>query len=260
MNFLKKIFSDKKNISEPKIIVTDIRLETYDINGNLMSDEEVEKMLELSRNQQAERKKERLNRQKEIDALKSNRNAPSEWLNNFLTTCQKNYENVSYEMIGKLYFEHMNAQREAEKSNDYKKAYMYSQNTFSLIPKFIEGEIKMHGAFDIKSMPSVEFNMKYTSIMGLVGGFKNISEMINYNPELKYLYQEQLSEYEILLDLSKKIRNLVKTNPDILQNTLKKELQNYEPRLINDSCCWMEKFDLLSREKIKNTYKLKLTY
>lgn len=256
---LEKMLSDKSK-SEPEYVVTGIRSETYDRNGNIMSDEQVEEMLELSKKQQAEREKERLERQKEIDALKLNIGEPSESLKNFLSICQKNYENVSYDMISKLYFEYMNEQREAVKNKDYKKAFMYSQDALSLIPKFVEGEIKTYKSFVIKSIPAIEFNMEYTSIMGLVGGFKNISDMINYIPELKYLYKEQLSEYEILLELSKKIRKLIKTNEGILQNTLKKELPDYEPKLITKSCYWMEKFGLLRREKIKNTYKISTNY
>lgn len=259
LEILEKMLSDKSK-SETKYVVTGVKSESYDRNGNLMSNEEVEKMLELSRNQQAERKLEMEERQKKINALKNERVEPTEWLKGFLAVCKKNYENVSYETISTLYFQSMNEQREAEKNKDYKKAYIHAEETFSLLPKFIEGEYKQYKTFQIHTMPAVEFSMKYNSIMGLVGGFKNIRDMVNYIPELRYLYREQLSEYEILLELSKKIRKLVKTNPEILQNTLKKQLPDFEPKLITKSCSWMEKFGLLNREKIKNTFKLTLTY
>lgn len=261
MNFLKKIFS-KKN--EPKIIVTGMRLESYDRNGNLISDEESKKMqLQWEKDSaklQIEREKQRIEWQKKIDALKLNKVEPSVWLKNFLEINRKNYERVSFDIIRKLYFQNMNKQLEAQKNKDYRKAYVNSEATLSLLEKFIQSNYEEYGSFEIQTMHAVEFNIKYTAIMGLVGGFENIKEIVNYFPEINFLYKEQLSEYELLLELSKKIRKLIKNNKGILQNTLKKELPDYEPKLITKSCTWMEKFGLLKREKIKNTYKLNLTY
>jgi len=281
MNFLKRLFQKKEIPKKPttpkkvnpttpiaknpfdeikiKFTVTESEFILRDINGNEMS-EEIEKEMEYSRNQQLERKIRREERRKKIDEIKLTIEEPSEWLKDYLQRNRSYYENVPYKVINDLYFENMKKQNGAMANNDYKEAYINAELTLPLLEKFIQGQYSEYGSFDIRGIPCVEFCMEYTSLMGLVGGFKNISEIINHFPETKLVYQEELEKYRILMELSKKIRKIVKSNGGILQNTLKKELIDYDPKLITSSCKDMDRFGLLKREKVGNTYKLYLTY
>ena len=260
MGFFSKFLKSKKTENEPEYTFSEIKSTYSDNEDNVMSYEEVEKTLELSRKQQAEGKIRQGKRQEKIDALKSKGTEPTEWLSAFLDKCEATYSNVSNKQIKDLYFENMSNQKQAQKDRNYKEAYLQAQLSLALVDRFIQSEYEQVGSFCITGVPAIEFGMHYTSIMGLTGQFKNIKDVVNYFPEINLLYKEDLSNYEKLLKLSKQIRKLIKTNNSVLQNTLKKEFPEYEPSLISESCNWMKKFGLLNSEKVEKTYKLTLTY
>jgi hypothetical protein len=122
-----------------------------------------------------------------------------------------------------------------------------------------DDEIPEFGDFLIQTIPCIEWALRYTSVLGLVGQLKNLAGIVAYFPPLTRLYGAAVADAEHQMALAKRIRAFVKEHPGAIQSELKTGLE-CDGRLASNLCRWMTDWGLLKREKEGKSYRLFLAY
>lgn len=178
-------------------------------------------------------------------------NLKSHRVNNFDKT-------LSAEQQSKLYFEVLGLINEAVRESDIEKLLMHCQASYNLIEGLIDHTKSEYGTFDIKGIPAISYGLNYFSIFGKYGQLKNIQELVNKFPELKKIHQKEVEEAFERVELSAKILQFVKENPNCKQLDLKELSDTNNYSMITSTMSYMVKANMIKKTNVKNRVRLNI--
>lgn len=168
-------------------------------------------------------------------------------------------DTISEEQQSKLYFEILGEINEAVRENDIDRLLMHCQASYNLIEGLIVHTKFEYGRFDIKGIPAISYGLNYFSIFGKYGQLKNIQELVNKFPELRNIHQKEVDEAFERAELSSKIIQFVKKNPNCKQVALKELSDSLNYSMITTTVNYMIKADMIKKTNVKNRVRLKIS-
>ncbi|QCX39567.1 hypothetical protein FF125_14370 [Aureibaculum algae] len=164
------------------------------------------------------------------------------------------YKGNTIEYLNNLYFKFLQKIQQADKANNINELLFNSQISLGLIEPLIYYNYKHYNSFDIKTIPAIDKGLIYFSVNGIIGQLKNIADIVEFFPELKF-YKFHVDLAFKRAKLSSKIYNQIKNNGDCQQSKLKNKLELSDGRFIATTINYMIKAKKLDKYKIgKETF------
>lgn len=126
-----------------------------------------------------------------------------------------------------------------------------------LIEPFIKYEIAHWGFFDIKSVPVIEFSLRYLPVFEYCEKLNEVYELILYFQELKYLYEDDAKDALKLCKIIPKLLNFIEVNDGVTTKEIKPNfIENYD--IIKTSLYYLVKIGKIKSIKKGNYNKYEI--
>lgn len=158
-------------------------------------------------------------------------------------------------IITKKYYENIEKVRQAKKSGNYKLMEKHSDIGLEMVEALILDTKKCFGKFDLTSIPAIDDVLPIYAVQGQSDKLEEIKSLVSYFPELDPWIQE-VSDAEEKVSLTKKVMDIVKSNPGVLQKDIKTKLQIDDGSEAANVIYYLESIGKIRKEKFKNTNKL----
>ncbi|MCG2724684.1 MAG: hypothetical protein L6420_00275 [Elusimicrobia bacterium] len=182
--------------------------------------------------------------------LKENDQTPA-----FILNLRTPHKDKSLQDLLDLYFNMLGKINDEKSNKNYEKMIMYAQMSLGLIEPLIISEKEEYGAFNLSTIPALEFVLPHYAVKNLKGQIKNIEEIVNHFPELSP-WRDDVEKAKEMTKIASTLYKHIKENPGTIQKNLKKEISYDNGKLIANTLYYMELNKKIQKEKYNNTYKL----